>query len=157
MQKIEDLFCPDFGKYYKNVSILNVKERARASSNIEGELIAIEPNDTICEYNYFRKIGETQIRELDNGGSEFDLQLIERFNWVYFNKVKVDSYKIINQFKSLLKGLDVSIVRVIDNENEVYKTECNGTMKIEYKNVTFISIEILFTQNQENNCLNECI
>jgi hypothetical protein len=161
MVNIEQYFDGIFGKNYKNVTLQNINGKNRAVSNNGGDLVVLEPRDTEAEFNYFRKLNDTNIKIIDGDSCSDEYYYSDRYLWVYFNVNPIKVKELINNFTIKINGIDeifnIDMIRIITDRKTLLQQEQGITEKtIEVKDFTMIGVEISVEYLSDYGCDYTC-
>jgi len=142
IDNIDELFS-DFGKTYDaEIETINGKKKAVYFDGVD--YLTLTPNDTICDFNYFRFLDETK-KYLDLGGCSSELiSTKKRFKWVYFSKKKTEIETIQKLFSQKFpKNMNLQIENSFSNQNELFKSESGEISKdLKLKKWSYFAFDI---------------
>jgi hypothetical protein len=142
INNLDELFSV-FGKTY-DAEIENINGKKKAV-NFDGvDYLTLTPNDTICDFNYFRLLNESN-NYIDLGGCSKELiSTKQKYKWVYFSKKKQETESIRNLFiQNFPKYLNLKIENSYSNQNELFRSESgeqNRNLKL--KKWSYLSFDI---------------
>lgn len=154
---IDELFS-DFGKTFDaEMEYINGKKKAVSFDGVD--YFVLTPNDTICNFNYFRLIDETN-KYIDLGGCSSELISIKKkYKWVCFSKKKNDIEIIRSLFiKYFPRDLNLKIENSYSNQNDLFKNECGEISKdLKLKKWSYFAFDISILVKIKTCLKNECI
>lgn len=144
--------CDVFTNYHADVRLYDLKGKVRPCYFDGVDLVPLEPTDTQCEFSYSRQIGDTIAISKDFGGCTETSEFVDRKIFVYFCKGHKNKEKIVKKFRESTNGALITIESVSSNPTELYKRECGGDKILEFKDMTYLSIQYTETYLEQYKC-----
>lgn len=145
------------GECYSEVSLEKVNKKQVACYFDGKEYKTLQPSESECEFNYFRKLNEEPVY-IDVGGCHKVIGRIkETYRWVYFSKEKKNTNAVLQMFERQFDDhLSLTIKNINRDQNKLLMSECGTSFDIKLKNWTYFSLDFQISYKYDNCQINEC-